>query len=224
MRWHAEHSHDSVGDMCHPCDSEAWKQFNLSNPTFASEVRNVRLGLCTDGFQPFGQSGSQYSCWPVMVTPYNLPYWREFQKHATWDPRIDDSVMFCAWQSKARRRYTDWLSSIRNEKKGTEKVQPLVPQSWKEYWKSPKFLASSKQNKKNRRGGDENAPASATHTGGPLSFRETQARLGKSGKASDLYSSKWACAAGDVCWSYCWSTAAGLNVAGTVCDLPSWLC
>ncbi|VFQ87022.1 unnamed protein product [Cuscuta campestris] len=99
------------------------------------------------------------------------------------------SVMFRAWQSKARRRYTDWLSSIRNEKKGTEKVQPLVPQSWKEYWKSPKFLASSKQNKKNRRGGDENAPASATHTGGPLSFRETQARLGKSGKASDLYSS-----------------------------------
>ncbi|VFR01442.1 unnamed protein product [Cuscuta campestris] len=115
-------------------------------------------------------------------------YWREFKKHATWDPRIDDSVMFRAWQSKARRRYTDWLSSIRNEKKGTEKVQPLVPQSWKEYWKSPKFLASSKQNKKNRRGGDENAPASATHTGGPLSFRETQARLGKSGKASDLYS------------------------------------
>ncbi|VFQ79178.1 unnamed protein product [Cuscuta campestris] len=61
---------------------------------------------------------------------------------------------------------------------------------WREfqYWKSPKFLASSKQNKKNRRGGDENAPASSTHTGGPLSFRETQARLGKSGKASDLYS------------------------------------
>lgn len=116
-------------------------------------------------------------------------YWREFKKHATLDPRIDDSVMFRAWQLKARRRYIDWLSSIRNEKKGTEKVQPLVPQSWKEYWKSPKFLASSKQNKKNRRGGDENAPASATHTGGPLSFRETQARLGKSGKASDLYSS-----------------------------------
>ncbi|VFQ73096.1 unnamed protein product [Cuscuta campestris] len=111
-------------------------------------------------------------------------YWREFQKHATWDPRIDDSVMFRVWRSKARRRYTDWLSSIRNEKKGTEKVQPLVPQSWKE--KSPKFLASTKQNKKNRCGGDENAPASATHTGGPLSFRETQTRLGKSGKASDL--------------------------------------
>ncbi|VFR03218.1 unnamed protein product [Cuscuta campestris] len=85
--------------------------------------------------------------------------------------------MFRAWRSKARMRYTDWLSSIRNEKKGTEKVQPLIPQSWKEYWKSPKFLASSKQNKKNQRGGDESAPASATHTGGPLSFRESQARL-----------------------------------------------
>ncbi|VFR01949.1 unnamed protein product [Cuscuta campestris] len=117
-------------------------------------------------------------------------YWREFKKHATWDPRIDDSVMFRAWQSKARRRYTDWLSSIRNEKKGTEKVQPLVPQSWKEYWKSPKFLASSKQNKKNRRGGDENAPASATHTGGPLSFRETQARLARRASTSSMWDSR----------------------------------
>ncbi|VFQ71313.1 unnamed protein product [Cuscuta campestris] len=82
-------------------------------------------------------------------------YWREFQKHDSWDPRNYDGVMFCAWRSKARRRYTDWLSCIRNEKKGTEKVQPLVSQSWKEYWKSPKLLESSKQNKKNHRGGVE---------------------------------------------------------------------
>ena len=26
-----------------------------------------------DGFNPFGASGAQYSVWPVMVTPYNLP-------------------------------------------------------------------------------------------------------------------------------------------------------
>ncbi|VFQ62175.1 unnamed protein product [Cuscuta campestris] len=43
--------------------------------------------------------------------------------------------------------------------------------------KTAKFFASSKQNKKNRRGGDENGPARATHTGGLLSFRESQARL-----------------------------------------------
>ena len=35
----------------------------------------MRLGLCTDGFQPFGQSGQQYSSWTIIVTPYNLPPW-----------------------------------------------------------------------------------------------------------------------------------------------------
>ena len=33
------------------------------------------LGLSTDGFQPFGQSGQQYSSWPIILTPYNLPPW-----------------------------------------------------------------------------------------------------------------------------------------------------
>ncbi|GFP99843.1 mitochondrial pyruvate carrier 3 [Phtheirospermum japonicum] len=44
-------------------------------PSPAPETRNVRLGLCTDGFQPFGSFGKQYSSWPVIVTPYNLPPW-----------------------------------------------------------------------------------------------------------------------------------------------------
>ena len=35
----------------------------------------MRLGLCTECFQPFGQSGQQYSSWPIIVTPYNLPLW-----------------------------------------------------------------------------------------------------------------------------------------------------
>ena len=37
------------------------------------EVRNVRLGLCTDGFNLFGGRSTPYSCWIVFVTPYNLP-------------------------------------------------------------------------------------------------------------------------------------------------------
>ena len=35
----------------------------------------MRLGLCTDGFQPFGQSEQQYSSWSVILTVYNLPPW-----------------------------------------------------------------------------------------------------------------------------------------------------
>ncbi|XP_074288178.1 uncharacterized protein LOC141613344 [Silene latifolia] len=59
----------------HPGDAESWKHFDALHPDFASEPRNVRLGLCTDGFAPFGQFGKAYSCWPVMLTPYNLPPW-----------------------------------------------------------------------------------------------------------------------------------------------------
>ena len=72
MRWHDDHDKED-GVMHHPSDSKAWFHFDQMHPSFSAESRNVRLGLCTDGFQPFGQSGKQYSCWPIIVTPYNLP-------------------------------------------------------------------------------------------------------------------------------------------------------
>ncbi|KAL0285591.1 UNVERIFIED_CONTAM: hypothetical protein Sangu_2772700 [Sesamum angustifolium] len=59
--------------MCHPSDAEAWKHFDRMYPDFAEKPRNVRLGLCIDGFTPHGQYGHTYSCWPVIITPYNLP-------------------------------------------------------------------------------------------------------------------------------------------------------
>ncbi|XP_013624132.1 PREDICTED: uncharacterized protein LOC106330138 [Brassica oleracea var. oleracea] len=71
MRWHAEHL--TNGEITHPSDAEAWKHFQSTYPEFASEVRNVYLALCTDGFSPFGKHGRQYSLWPVILTPYNLP-------------------------------------------------------------------------------------------------------------------------------------------------------
>ena len=74
MRWHAKHVvEDDV--MQHPSDSIAWKHFNDVHLDFSIEVGNVKLGLCIDGFQPFGQSRQQYSCWPIVVTMYNLPPW-----------------------------------------------------------------------------------------------------------------------------------------------------
>lgn len=72
MRWHAEHL-QTEGVLSHPSDAKAWKHFNTGHPEFAREKRNVYLGLCTDGFSPFGMSGRQYSLWPVILTPYNLP-------------------------------------------------------------------------------------------------------------------------------------------------------
>ncbi|KAM3288173.1 hypothetical protein P3S67_021603 [Capsicum chacoense] len=52
MRWHSKHERNGV--MFHPSDSPSWKQFDQAHPSFASEVRNVRWGLSTDGFQSFG--------------------------------------------------------------------------------------------------------------------------------------------------------------------------
>lgn len=55
MRWHAEHSQED-GKINHPSDAEAWKVFSSCHSDFAAEPRNVRLGLCTDGFSSFGMS------------------------------------------------------------------------------------------------------------------------------------------------------------------------
>ncbi|XP_048604928.1 uncharacterized protein LOC125582331 [Brassica napus] len=71
MRWHAEHQ-AKEGEMCHPLDAADWKYFQDQHPRFAEEPRNVYLGLCTDGFNPFGMSNN-HSLWPVIMTPYNLP-------------------------------------------------------------------------------------------------------------------------------------------------------
>jgi len=72
MTWHQ--SHDAVDRvMMHPSDGEAWKHFNSVHPHFLAESRNVRLRLCIDGFNPFGSFATLYSCWPVIVTIYNLP-------------------------------------------------------------------------------------------------------------------------------------------------------
>ncbi|CAM8911501.1 unnamed protein product [Rhodiola kirilowii] len=83
MSWHASPRAD-VHRMVHPSDGESWKHFDRYHPNFAVEARNVRLGLCTDGFNPWGMSTKQYSVWPVMVTPYNLPPWLCMKTRFIW--------------------------------------------------------------------------------------------------------------------------------------------
>ncbi|XP_027351206.1 uncharacterized protein LOC113862314 [Abrus precatorius] len=74
MQWHGLES-TTEGILRHPRDSEAWKKFDLMYPQFASDSRNVRLGLATNGFNPFRNLSTSYSIWPVMLIPYNLPPW-----------------------------------------------------------------------------------------------------------------------------------------------------
>lgn len=74
MTWHRQHQTQS-GKMVHPSDGEAWKHFDRLHPDFAQEIGNVRLGLCTDGFNPNNSNSNPYSLWPVFLTNYNLPPW-----------------------------------------------------------------------------------------------------------------------------------------------------
>ncbi|XP_068339221.1 uncharacterized protein [Pyrus communis] len=78
----------------HPADGEAWKEFDRMYPDFAADPRNIRLGLVTDEFNPFGVLNQIHSTWPVVVFPYNLPPWKCMKKEymmltllITEDPR-----------------------------------------------------------------------------------------------------------------------------------------
>jgi hypothetical protein len=73
MRWHKEGIRENDGVMGHPSDGEVWKVLNRFDISFASDARNVRLGLATDGFDPFSTNSAPYSCWPIFAVSYNLP-------------------------------------------------------------------------------------------------------------------------------------------------------
>jgi hypothetical protein len=75
MRWHKERIRDSkdVDIMSHAVNAEAWHALDRFDSEFAKDPRSVRLGLSTDGFQPYYSDSTAYSCWLVLVMPYNLP-------------------------------------------------------------------------------------------------------------------------------------------------------
>jgi hypothetical protein len=65
----------SEKEMSLPANGEAWQDFDREFLEFAKDARNLRLGLATDGFNPFSEKETKYSMWPVFVVPYNLPPW-----------------------------------------------------------------------------------------------------------------------------------------------------
>nr|XP_034599301.1 uncharacterized protein LOC117860169 [Setaria viridis]XP_034599302.1 uncharacterized protein LOC117860169 [Setaria viridis]XP_034599303.1 uncharacterized protein LOC117860169 [Setaria viridis]XP_034599304.1 uncharacterized protein LOC117860169 [Setaria viridis]XP_034599305.1 uncharacterized protein LOC117860169 [Setaria viridis]XP_034599306.1 uncharacterized protein LOC117860169 [Setaria viridis]XP_034599307.1 uncharacterized protein LOC117860169 [Setaria viridis]XP_034599309.1 uncharacte len=74
MRWHDE-GRTKDGLLRCPADGKAWNDFDDRYPDFADDSCNTRLGLASDGFNPFGNMSSKHSTWPVMIIPYNLPPW-----------------------------------------------------------------------------------------------------------------------------------------------------
>ena len=65
MTWHFDHRTEP-GFMAHPRDGQAWKHFDSMHPDFASDPRNIRLGLCIDGFSPNNSNSFPY----IHVGPY----------------------------------------------------------------------------------------------------------------------------------------------------------
>ncbi|KAA0050361.1 uncharacterized protein E6C27_scaffold88G00930 [Cucumis melo var. makuwa] len=76
MRWHRDKRVETDDVLRHPADAEGWKHFDSKFPDFASDPRNVRLGLASNEFNPFGQMSTSYSMWHVVLLPYNLPPWK----------------------------------------------------------------------------------------------------------------------------------------------------
>jgi hypothetical protein len=75
MQWHNKELVND-GKMRHPADSKAWKHVDSEFKWFSEKgVRNVRLGLASDGFNPFGMQSLTYSIWPIILIPYNLTPW-----------------------------------------------------------------------------------------------------------------------------------------------------
>ncbi|KAL5568137.1 hypothetical protein UlMin_024712 [Ulmus minor] len=80
MRWHKEQREEEPGILRHPADGKAWKHFDELYPDFATDSRNVRMGLASDGFNPFSNMSTTYSMWPVILIPYNMPPWCSMHK------------------------------------------------------------------------------------------------------------------------------------------------
>ncbi|XP_071680378.1 uncharacterized protein [Lolium perenne] len=60
---------------CPKCKASRWKDADGRRQIPEKVLRNIRLGLATNGFNPYGNMSNSYGMWPVFVVPYNLPPW-----------------------------------------------------------------------------------------------------------------------------------------------------
>ncbi|XP_028186434.1 uncharacterized protein LOC114373089 [Glycine soja] len=74
LTWHAD-GRIKDGLLSHPTDSPQWKSIDELYPEFGQDPRNLRVGLASDGMNPFGNLSCNHSSWPVLLMIYNLPPW-----------------------------------------------------------------------------------------------------------------------------------------------------
>jgi len=74
LTWHAN-GRNCDGMLCHLANSSLWKKLDRLYPNFGKEERNLRLGLATNGMNPYDNLSTQHSSWPVLLVIYNFPPW-----------------------------------------------------------------------------------------------------------------------------------------------------
>src|SRR5512141_1086709 len=79
VRWHATERRND-GMLRHPADSIEWRNIDRKHKDFAADPRNMRICLCTDGMNPFGDMSSTHNTWPVLIANYNFPPWLCFKR------------------------------------------------------------------------------------------------------------------------------------------------
>jgi hypothetical protein len=79
MTWHRENM-SCDGKMRGPYDSPQWQHVKDTHVEFSSDSRNIHLGLCADGVNPYSQKRSTHSLCPVFLLNYNIPPWLTIRK------------------------------------------------------------------------------------------------------------------------------------------------
>nr|XP_004252707.1 uncharacterized protein LOC101244468 [Solanum lycopersicum] len=118
MRWHKDERVDD-GVLQHPADSLAWKSFDEKYPNFASDPRSIRLGLASDGFNPFDSMSPGMDIdvylqplvddlkflWGDGIETYDAFMKKKFQLHASLLWTINDFPAYgilSGWSTKGK--------------------------------------------------------------------------------------------------------------------------
>ena len=100
LRWNSE-ERTKDWKLIHPSDGLAWKDFYRLHPDLTLYCCNVRLGLSSDGFNPFRTMSISHSTCQVLLLVYNLPHWMCMKYeypilslliHGPWSPRNDIDI------------------------------------------------------------------------------------------------------------------------------------
>ncbi|XP_021746191.1 uncharacterized protein LOC110712080 [Chenopodium quinoa] len=135
MTWHSKNPR--VQGTAHPSDSEAWKHLDSRFPKFAFEPRNVRLGLCTDGFAPHEELKL---LWEVGVTTYDISMKQNFNLRAAILWTVSDFLaygMLSGWVTADHPFRNSKTAFCKNK---VEKGAPPHIMSGEELWECVKDL------------------------------------------------------------------------------------